>query len=406
MKYLKNTELAEMYKVSEDTITNWVKSAKKKKIALQVVEEGKRTYVVNTSDNHLVLRALSESGKKYKNRRSLKVVTPKPEFYKVFNEDQVIDLVADLEANREIDLKHVYFREGEKSWDDYIIESLNEKSANTPKNTIELLKMTQDYIYELVKNNKKINFVDIGVGNGMTIRYFLEYFLSKGIINKYIGIDYSIDVINKAKNNLTEWFGDSLKTEFHVRDITNQGLKDILFVNAQGVNQTVEYANLILFVGSTIENQRLHSQALNIIKNSLGPSDVFILGQTLDAYSLKLENKLNKAGNEAFIFILELLNIDSEMYDLNGYYDKKTDSRFIRADLLTDVHVLIETKRIKKVIKLSNKDHIILLRHKHHNLPDIVKGLSAINFDILNVTTSLDHANVNTISMLPKTEIV
>jgi uncharacterized SAM-dependent methyltransferase len=406
MKYLKNTELAEMYKVSEDTITNWVKAARQKKINLQVVEEGKRTYIVNSSENLLVLRNLSDHGRKYKNRRTLKIVSPKPEFYEVFNEDQIIDLVADLEANREIDLKHVYFKEGEKSWDDYVKESLSDKSGNTPKNTIELLGLTENYIFELIKNYKKINVVDIGVGNGMTIRKFLGFLISKGIVNKYIGIDYSLDVINKAKSNLTEWFGSSLNMEFHVRDFTYQGLKDILFINTQGVNQPVDYANLILFVGSTIENQRLHGQALNIIKNSMGPSDIFVLGQTLDAYSLKLENKLNKAGHEAFFFILDLLNIETDLFDLSGYYDEKTDSRFIRADLKADVNISIETKRIKKVIKLSNKDHIILLRHKHHKLADIVNNLSSIEFDLLNVTTSLDHANVNTISRLPRTETI
>jgi uncharacterized SAM-dependent methyltransferase len=404
MKYLKNTDLAEMYKVSEDTITNWVKAAKGNKINLQVVEEGKRTYIVNSSENLLVLRELSIKGRKYKNRRTLKLVSPKPEFYEVFTEDQIIDLVADLEANREIDLKHVYFRDGEKSWDDYVIESLNEKSGNTPKNTIELLQLTQDYIYELIRTNSKINIVDVGVGNGMTIRAFLEFMISKGIVNKYVGIDYSLDVINKAKANLISWFGDSLQMEFHLRDFTYQGIKDILFINTQGINQSKDYANLILFVGSTIENQRLHDQALNIIKNSLGPSDVFVLGQTLDAYTLKLENKLNKAGHEAFFFILDLLNIDSKLFDLNGFYDEKTDSRFIRAELKADVNISIQTKRIKKIIRLSSREHIILLRHKHHKLIDIVKNLSSTGFDILNLTTSLDHANVNTISKLPKTE--
>jgi uncharacterized SAM-dependent methyltransferase len=410
MKYLKNTDLAEMYKVSEDTITNWVKSAKQNKIDLQVKDEGKRTYILNSDYNHFILKELSQKARKYKNKKALKVISPSERFYNTFEEKQIIDLIVNLEANREIDLKYVYFNEGATHWDKYVEDSLKKPGHNVPKNTVELLKNSQDYLFHILNRYKHINVVDIGVGNGMTVRGLLEFFHDKKVLNKYVGIDYSNDVIQKAKSNLNDWFGDSFPMEFHTRDITYEGLKDLLFINSQAGRYEEDLsANLILFIGSTIENQRLHNQALTIIKNSMGPNDIFILGQTLDSestvkYSLSLSEtmKVNKVGNEAFFLMLDLLNIDDSMYEVEGFYDSKTHSRVIQAKLKHDLNIKFETKNIMKTVKLSKKDHIVLYRHKHHKLTDVINNLAKIGFEILSTMTSLDYGNINVVSRLER----
>ena len=54
-------------------------------------------------------------------------------------------------------------------------------------------------IFNFIKNNiKNINMIDIGVGGGRTTSFFLD------IVDKYIGIDYSCNMIKKCKTRFKD----------------------------------------------------------------------------------------------------------------------------------------------------------------------------------------------------------
>lgn len=125
MNYYKTQELSIQYKVSPRTITRWTEWANSSKIKLELINIGKRSYILNTPANHTVMQQLVSKNMKFKNKRKLHVISPREEFYKVFKESHIIDIVSNIESNREIPHKYTYFNRGADYWDNYINSGLD-----------------------------------------------------------------------------------------------------------------------------------------------------------------------------------------------------------------------------------------------------------------------------------------
>lgn len=409
MTYLRNTDLAELYKVSEDTITNWVKAAKLNKINLQVVEEGKRTYIVNNPHNHLVLKDLSRKAKKYKNRKSLKIIEPRKEFYQVYSEKQVIDIISNIEINREIPHKYAYFDTGAYWFDEYTRREGSEDGASTLKKTIEVLGYDTEYIYSLISDYEKINIIDIGPGNGMPLKKFVDLLIQKQRLRKYISIDISPQILSIVQQNFYEWFGDKVIFEAFQKDITSDSIQDILYVNTHdGAITTPENTiNLVFFLGSTIENQYKYEESLITIRKSMGKNDVLILGQVLDTESTKIHlffSAFDKFKNNSdlglILTVTNLLNINDTMFDVHRYYDASQKARIIAISLKYDIDILFETKSFNQIVSLSSKEPIIIFRHNHHSIMEITQIFHELGLRILSTTTSTTGDQIQIISKI------
>ena len=408
MKYFKNIELAEMYKVSPNTIGNWIEAVKDKKLNLQIEDNDNRTYILNTPHNHNVLKDLSTKGKKFKNTRSLRTIEPKPEFYTTFTETQIIDIATSLEIHKEIDLKYTYFSSGATWWDNYIKRNIKEGKSYTVNNTIQLLDSNTYFIEALVKKYNKINIIDLGSGNAYPVRNFIDYFQKKNVLNKYIAIDYSSDLLKMAENNVKEWFHNTIPVETRNLDFNYELFKDLLFINTSSNNDSDQYVNIILFLGTTIENQRKYNQSLGIIKNSMGPNDILVLAHRLDSSSSRLAVNFNsndpakKASDleQQIKLVLDLLNINEDMYDVERIYSEEEKSRIIRAVLKSDINIKIKTKSFQKIISLQHQDKVIFFRHRHHTFAEVIGILAEVDFNVLHATTSQVNEEIMVISKL------
>lgn len=407
MKRFKNVELAEMYKVSEKSIRNWIEAAKEKKLNLQLIKEDDKAYIANTPTNHLVLKKLAEKGHKYKNRRSLKIIHPKPEFYKIFNERQIIDLIKNIEVHKEIPMKYVYINGGATSWDEYALRVWKSGELNPITNTIELLRLNEEYIFSLISKYKKINIVDIGPGNCISIKEFLEKIIKRDLLKKYIAIDYSPDMIKIAQKNLKSWFGNKLEFESYQIDITKDNLQEILFTNAQDISSAKETLNLVFFFGSTIENDRLYDQPLRIIANSMGINDILITEQRLDSPTSRLkltfgspEQVVTNTDLAHRLLVPNLLNILPGYYDIERVYNEDVNARLISIVLKSDLKIKISTEHLNKELNLSNRDKIIFWRHNHHNSLSIINELYKSGFKMLHSSTSMDRDDIMIISKI------
>ena len=406
MKYLKNIEIAELYKVSPNTVGNWIESAEKKKNSLQLVSEGGRTYILNLAANHTLLKDLSLKGKKYKNSKSLKVIYPQPEFYKIFNEEQIIDIITDLEVNNEIDIKYTYFDIGAKSWDDKVNRSVNdEKIKVTVNSTLKLIKLTKDFLDDISNKYKNINIVDLGAGNGVPAKPLIEHFLAKKVLKEYIAIDYSPDLLKIVEANIKSWFGNDLKSKYYQRDFNFNSLRKLLFENAA----SEDTINILLFLGTTIENQRQYTLPLNNIRNSMGQNDVLIIGHRLDSQSARQEinfninnKQLRNVDLDQLSLILKLLNISEEYYNIERYYVKRHKSRIIATKLKYDLRIEIKTDNFTKILYLSNKTKIIIFRHNHHSFREVIDILDNNGFDPINAIEDLEYEQIFAFAKLKK----
>src|ERR1044072_5333369 len=119
MKYFRHTELAKLYHISEKSVRNWIQASVEGRLDLHLYEENGRQYVANTSKNTATIEQLVQKGKKYKNTRGTKTITPKDSFYKNYNRKQILDIISNLTIHHELLQQYCYVNSGAEYWDTY-----------------------------------------------------------------------------------------------------------------------------------------------------------------------------------------------------------------------------------------------------------------------------------------------
>lgn len=414
MKYFKNAEIVELYTVSKGSVTNWVNSAKEKKINLELTDVRGKSYILNTPKNRILLQELSNNGKKFKKRKYLKTISPDESFYKVFNKKQAIEIINNLDVYHEIPNKYSYFNGGAKFWDSYINKLLKEKaspkSSNYATDTIQLMKLNLDYILTLIEEYEFVNVIDIGVGNAVPVKDLLELLITKKKLRKYIGIEFSKEMIDIAENNLKGWFGNDFEIEKHIKDISREGFEEIIYENTHFSNKNKSSVNLVVFLGSTLNNERLPTYTLNLIKESLGKSDIFIFGQRLDTDHSKISFDMYSGDMSTTTkpstldnldkWILDLLNISEDLYDVEEVYSEQERSRYIRILLKVDLKIVFKLEGIEQTVSFNKGDRIILWRYRHQTYTEATNEMVNTGFNILHTSTSMSNERVLIISNL------
>jgi transposase-like protein len=232
MLYFKKSELAKTYHVSEKTVTNWIREAKDGKLDLELHEERGRAWIANTTRNIELIEQLVEKRKKFRNSRGIKAVTPKPEFYELYNQQQIFDLTSSLDMYHEIAPDYTYFDGGADYWDEYVQRLASEKLPNLLTSAIRQLKANQDYIDDLTSRYKHINVVDIGPGNGLPVKEFLQHLLDQGKLGRYIALDISPAILELTKRNIENWFDHKISFEGHLIDIKYERFAHLVTENA------------------------------------------------------------------------------------------------------------------------------------------------------------------------------
>ena len=390
MKYFKNTELAKLYHISEKSVRNWIDAVEAGRLDLQLHEENGKFYIANVTKNTVEIAELVKKGKKYKNTRGSKTVTPKDKFYDLYNQKQIFDIISNIDKYREVPIQYSYFNSGAKRWDSYTQHLLESNTPNSLTNTRELLSLNFDYIDELLQGYSHVNIIDIGPGNALPVREVLEYFVSKGMLKRYIGIDISADMLKIAKDNIKTWFGDKVHFEGHIRDIVYERFDDLLA--PESFNPEAEStANLILFLGGTLSNLREPNQPLATIHDSLGKNDILIFSKKLDTLSSRRYFEIAAPGNLAIDLVLNLLNIDPSYYEIEQYFDEEKMARYVQAKLSVALSIEFQLNGQLRTIELNKGESILLWRAIHQNFVGAITQFDLTGFKLLEALRSKDQ---------------
>ncbi|HSX00395.1 MAG TPA: L-histidine N(alpha)-methyltransferase [Patescibacteria group bacterium] len=408
MKYFKNTELAKLYNVSEKSVRNWISATKQGKLDLQLYEEGERSFIANVSKNVHLIEHLVHKGKKYKNSRGYKVISPAPEFYKLYDAKAVFDILSNLDIYHEIPLQYSYFDGGAAIWDNYVQRLLEEKTPNILKNTIDMLAMNGDYLDSLLSGSERINVIDIGPGNCYPVRQLLQRLVDAGRLNRYICIDISPDMLTIAEQNIRKWFGDAVTFESYTRDITHERFDDLLALDSFSKDTIV--GNIVLFLGSTMSNFRESNKPLYTIHDSMGKSDLLIFSKQLDTIKNRryFDYYTDPEQPGTFLlapkskFTLELLNIDSSLYDVELSFDEEHMARQSQVRLKVALSIEFQINGNPKIINFNKGDAILLWRHKHQTMLQTIEQFDASGFGLVGAMTSADGETLLSISRMKR----
>ncbi|HSW74947.1 MAG TPA: L-histidine N(alpha)-methyltransferase [Candidatus Saccharimonadales bacterium] len=406
MLYFKNSELAYTYHVSVKTISNWIEAAKQDKLGLTLYQRDGRSHITNTTQNIALIEQLVERGKKYRPHRALKVVTPKPEFYKLYNQSQIYDIVSSIENRHEIPREYNYFDKGAVSWDNYTQRLARETTPNTLNATKFLLVQNEKYLDSLLSKYKKINIVDVGVGNALPVKDFLQHFLDEGKLGRYIAIDISKEMLQIARKNVKKWFNGAVQFEDHRCDINYEKFSDVLAQEYMS-SKSSETANLILSFGGTISNLRKPAAAFRILHDSMGINDFLLHAQKLDTESSRRYFDFNLNPNSSSLapnhrLIFDLLNIDPSFYDVEMGFDSEKKERYIRVRLKIALTLKFDFEAGQRVLELDKGDTILLWRAWQKSALDVTKELDESEFYPLQSSQTDDQEYILTISRIKR----
>lgn len=394
MKYYRNYELANTYHVSQSSVGKWVEAARKGKLDLELIQSGDKSYIAATSKNRATIEAMVRERKKYFNTRSLKIVSPKPEFYELFAPDQILDIITNLEVAREIPRQYNYFGEGANNWDKYVMQRVEEESPNAPTLAeAKQLAMNQSYLDALLARYKRVNIIDVGPGNALPIKQFLQHILDSGKLGRYLAIDISPEMLAIAERNIKKWFGDRVSFEADIRDITHERFIDQLAPASFDVFNA-EAMNLVLLLGGTLGNFAWPDEVLRVVYHSMGRNDLFV-------YTLKLDEEKNRhifdftanpgalSPNHRLVF--DFLNIDDSFYEVETGYDKARSERYSRVRLTVALSIVFEFPEGRRQLDFEKDDTILLWRYKHQTADEVIDQFKANGFNVLQSSQTEDQ---------------
>lgn len=405
MQYFKNVDLTKLYPVSESAVRKWIEAAKGGKLDLQLFEHNGRSHIANTARNQRIIEELVERGKKYKNTRGHKVVTPKEGFYKLYSKKQILDIISNVEIYREIPSKYGYFDGGADYWDQYTKRLWSENDANTLTSTIELLNSNLDSINSLIEDFDRVNIIDLGVGNCLPIKDFLSHLIyNQAKLSRYIGIDISSEMLDIAERNIKEWFGDHVEFERYERDFSNDQFDDLIIEETlRKDNERV--INIVLLLGGTIANFRSPDDVLRVVRNSMGLNDLLITSRKPDSeqarryFDFSVGPSVPRLSNNER-FVLDLLDIDESFYEVEQGYDTIKRVRYIQARLTVDLTINFDFDTGSRKLELYKGDTLLLWRAWHQTTLEIVQFLDKNGFALLQASATKDRYYLLTISKI------
>jgi len=321
MSYLKNREISIKYNISYPTVIKWIEDSENKKNNIQVSTFNKKLKVIDNLHNHAELSRLSNESKKFRSSISLKKVEVTQKFYDLFSPEQIIDIFNDLDSK---------------------------------KNSFE------DILY-FVSKSKKINIIDIGPGNGHPVKELMESLGEIKLLNRYIPIDISKEILDITKRNVREWFA-SVSIKDYEADIEISRFSRIFLENSSISNSV---SNLILHIGNTMSNHDDRIQVLKNLRSGMIKDDLIIISFTLDT----LENKssLNYVKNaEADLqdtWPLGELGIDLDKCELKVFFNEKIGAKVKTITLDKDYVIQCKLFGEFREIELSSGQELVIWKH-------------------------------------------
>lgn len=404
MLYFKKNELAETYHVSEKTVTNWVREAKAGKLDLELHTEQGRAWIANTTRNTSLILQLIEDRKKFRNSRGVKAISPKPEFYTLYNSQQIFDITSNLDIRQEIPFQYSYFDGGAEYWDKYARRLESEEAPNMLVNVKNQLRNNLTYIDALLMHYEHVNVIDIGPGNCLPVKDLLQHLLDINKLRRYTAVDISTAMLEIAEDNIKTWFGAKVPFATRQADITYDRFTELVTGNVIGKNAE-KTINIVLAVGGTFSNLYSPDSALRVIRDSLNRNDLFIYDRKLDNEVARNYFDFNVGDKVAVLdaqskMVLELLNIEDSFYDVEVGFNELYKQRYIRIRLKVALEIKFDFNEGERIIEFNKNDTILLWRSWHQNIQEVLTQLGRNEFDVLQSSLTEDKNYVLTVSRI------
>jgi uncharacterized SAM-dependent methyltransferase len=326
-----------------------------------------------------------------------RIAKPSSEFYSVFSKEEVLEIIHALETRREIPLKYSYKGRGAKIWDDFYLKYAIPKWYRTSNVEIDLLNQNFTFIIDKFKNCQKINIVDVGAGNSYPVKRFIYRLNNIGLINKYIALDISEELLNISHANFKKWF-PKLGFASALLDIENNCIPPSLLENQNQV-KSESPAKIILHLGVTMGNHHNRIKVLTNFRNSMERNDFLVFTNEIGSnaqWDGRARGGCKYHAEQVYKWIKNKTGIKSEDCQLLRKYDSETDSIVANMKILSDYTINFHFGTINKDIEISAGEEITIWRHHKYEMPELMQEIAKAGLELVHYSTNkyLSHAMV------------
>lgn len=391
MLFLKNSQVAKLFKVSHTTVTNWIDASERGQNDLQLTTNGKRKVIIDNPHNREVIRKLIERGKAH-SWTSKKVKTEaRSDLYEIFTQKQLAELVSSIMSSGEIPYKFTYLNGGADLWEKHYQISVDNKDRVVFKENKLINENLENFLFKF-KKFKKINLYDIGCGNGLPAISIIKYLSDAKLDISYTALDISQRMIDIDKEALIQRF-PSMPYKSEIIDLDYTNISDILISNKSSKDE----ANLLLFLGGTIGNQQDTSRVFSNLRRSMGVNDYLMIGAGVETNEAKLSatEPHNQYHYKRTTWILDYLGLEGCYPDTTmDQYDSEKREYKRKINIQKEVSTSIKIGEQIVPLQFNEGDEILVSRFMRFKEEQLVHEAISHNFAIDQFISSIDNSYV------------
>jgi len=313
---------------------------------------------------------------------------PSSEFYSVFSEEEVLEIIHALETRWEIPLKYAYKGKGAKIWNDFYQKFVSPKWYRKSSVEIDLLRDSFEYINSNLADSK-VNVIDVGAGTSYPAKEFVARLNKLHKINQYIALDISEGLLAVSSKNFKSWF-PAIQYINQQIDIERCCIPEF-GAETQTNCQPRDTAKIILHLGVTMGNHHNRNQVLKNFKDSMGKNDFLVFTNEIGTNSQW--DGIARGGckyhaEEIYCSIKNKIGLKSQDCQLVRKYDLETDSIVASIKFRHNYTINFSFKGINKQIVVPKGKEITIWRHHKYEMSELLQELEKAGLQLVHYTTN------------------
>lgn len=384
MRYYKNIELSRRFGIGGNTVSRWIDASIIGKNTLEIKEtkqvtNGKIIYrILSNSHNEKELLRLFEEGRSRNQFSAKKSITINIKDVKISQIVKDSSTVLTLNQFSEI-INSLEARQLPQRLNSIGIKNDSDTSKSQSKTTKFLLEQFTHHLKNLVPIDKSVNIIDLGTGEFQSIKDFIQYLNKKKILNKYIAINISPEILTQNQQEATQTLAPHQHTSI-IHDLETQGLLDT--ANIYGDKSTI---NLILMLDNTLGRATNQQATLQNIKNSMQADDLLLIINQMDSDREKVNFDTVLENPTKHLQLANYLGFETGEMELISQYDSIRQARVISLKMNKDYDMIFSfpgSDFVRKVY-LRSSDQLEVWSHRMTKSEEIFVDFKQVGLECM-----------------------